>query len=66
MPAAARQPSDASFQNVAAITETILIGTIALRVDRKLRWDTAKASFVNAPEADALMARPEYREGWKL
>ncbi|MGE5125799.1 MAG: Gfo/Idh/MocA family protein [Betaproteobacteria bacterium] len=60
------QPSDASFQSVAAITETILIGTIALRVDRKLRWDAAKASFVNAPEADALMARPEYREGWKL
>ena len=60
------QPSDASFQNVAAITETILLGTIALRVDRKLRWDAANARFVNAPEADALMARPEYRDGWKL
>jgi predicted dehydrogenase len=58
-------PSDASFENVAAITETILLGTIALRVDKKLRWDAANARFVGAPEADALMTR-EYREGWKL
>jgi hypothetical protein len=58
-------PSDASFENVAAISETILLGTIAVRVDKKLRWDAANARFVDAPEADALMAR-EYREGWKL
>jgi hypothetical protein len=59
-------PSDASFENVAAISETILLGTIAVRVDGKLRWDAANARFVDAPEADALMARPGYREGWKL
>jgi predicted dehydrogenase len=59
-------PSDASFENVATITETILLGTIALRLDKKLRWDPANARFIGAPEADALMARPEYREGWKL
>jgi predicted dehydrogenase len=58
-------PSDASFENVAAISETILLGTIAVRVDRKLRWDAARGRFLDAPEADALMAR-EYREGWKL
>jgi hypothetical protein len=59
-------PSDASFESVAAITETVLIGTIALRVPRKLRWDSAAGRFVGAPEADALIARPEYREGWRL
>jgi predicted dehydrogenase len=59
------KPSDASFESVAAITETILLGTIAVRVDRKLRWDAANARFVDAPEADALLSR-EYREGWKL
>jgi len=58
-------PSDASFESVAAITETVLLGTIAVRVDKKLRWDAANARFVDAPEADALMTR-EYREGWKL
>ena len=56
-------PSDASFENVAAITETILLGTIAVRVDRKLRWDAEKVRFVDAPDADALMSR-EYRPGW--
>ena len=61
-----QQASDASFPKVAAISETILTGTIALRVDKKLRWDAAMASFVGAPEADALMQRPEYREGWRL
>jgi hypothetical protein len=59
-------PSDASFESVAAVSETILLGTIAVRVDGKLRWDAANARFVDAPEADALMARPGYREGWKL
>ena len=59
-------PSDASFESVAGISETILLGNIALRVDKKLRWDAANARFADAPEADALMTRPEYREGWKL
>jgi hypothetical protein len=60
------QPSDASFENVAALSETILIGTIALRVDRKLRWNAGDGRFVDAPEADALMLRPAYRDGWAL
>lgn len=59
-------PSDASFEKVAAISETILLGTIALRVDKRLRWDAAAFRFVGAPEADALMARPQYRDGWRL
>jgi hypothetical protein len=50
---------------VAAISETILLGTIAVRVDKKLRWDTASTRFVGAPEADALTTRP-VREGWAL
>jgi len=57
--------SDASFDKVAAITETILLGTIAVRIDRKLRWNAANARFEGAPDADALMTR-EYRDGWKL
>jgi predicted dehydrogenase len=57
--------SDASFENVAALSETILLGTIAVRVDKKLQWDSASFRFKGAPEADALMTRA-YREGWKL
>ena len=58
-------PSDARFESVYPMSEAILLGTIALRVDQKLRWDAARARFVDAPGADALMLR-EYREGWKL
>jgi len=58
-------PSDASFPSVSSISETILIGTIALRVEKKLRWDAANGRFPDAPEADALMTR-QYRPGWEL
>jgi predicted dehydrogenase len=59
-------PSDASFESVAAVSETILLGTIAVRVDKKLRWDAANQRFVGSPEADALLTRSAYREGWKI
>ena len=49
---------------MAAITETILLGTIAVRVDRKLRWD-GETPLRGRPRGRALMTR-EYREGWKL
>jgi len=58
-------PSDASFPRVAPFAETILLGTIALRVEKKLRWDAAKREFPDAPEANALMRRT-YRDGWEL
>jgi predicted dehydrogenase len=58
-------PSDASFTSVAPFAETILLGNIALRVPKKLRWNAEKGHFVDAPEADALMTR-QYREGWEL
>jgi predicted dehydrogenase len=58
-------PSDASFTAAAPFAETILLGNIALRVPKKLRWDAQKGEFVDAPEANALMTR-EYREGWGI
>jgi len=58
-------PSDASFENVYPFAETILLGTIALRVEKRLRWDTEKMTFPGVPEADALLRRP-CREGWQL
>jgi len=57
--------SDASFTRVARVGETILLGNIALRVPRKLRWNAEAGRFAGDAEADALMTR-EYREGWTL
>ncbi len=59
------QPSDAGFENVYPFAETIALGTIALRVDKKLHWDTANMQFTNSPEANKLLRR-EYRKGWEL
>ncbi|MBM4018318.1 MAG: Gfo/Idh/MocA family oxidoreductase [Planctomycetes bacterium] len=58
-------PSDACFENVYPFAETILLGAVALRVEKKLSWDTAKMAFSNSPEANALLRR-KYREGWEL
>jgi hypothetical protein len=60
------QPSDASFENVYPFAETIALGNVALRVDKKLHWDSASMQFTNSPEANRLLRRPEYRKGWEL
>jgi hypothetical protein len=57
--------SQASFERAYPFAETILIGTIAQRVERRLSWDTDRMEFPGAPEANALMRR-RYREGWEL
>ncbi len=59
------EPSDASFENVYPFAETICLGTIALRADRKLAWDEENMQFTNAPEANDLLCR-KYRKGWEL
>jgi hypothetical protein len=57
--------SDASFENAFPFAQTILIGTVALRVEKKLRWDAQSMQFTNAPDANAFLKR-KYREGWEL
>ena len=59
------QPSDARFENAYPFAETILLGTIALRVNKKLRWDAAKFEFTNSKEANDLKCRKN-REGWQI
>lgn len=59
------QQSDASFENAYPFAETILLGTIAVRVGKKLHWDAAKAEFTNSKEANDLMFRKN-RPGWEI
>ncbi len=47
------------------LSETVLLGNLALWADGKVEWDAEKLVATNAPELDALI-RPEYREGWTL
>jgi len=57
--------SDASFERVSTMAETICLGNVALRVGRKLEWDGGKREFTNSPEANELLRR-QYRPGWEL
>lgn len=56
---------DASFERAYPFAESILIGTIALRVDKKLRWDTEKGEFLNSAEANRLRTR-QNRPGFEV
>jgi hypothetical protein len=59
------RPSDARFQVLQPVTETLLLGGIALRVPQKLHWDAEAMRFTNKKEANALVTR-QNRKGWEL
>jgi predicted dehydrogenase len=56
---------DAAFEAAYPFAETILLGTIALRVPGTLHWDTEKFEFTNSGEANALKYRTN-RPGWEV
>ncbi len=58
-------PSDACFQVVQPITETLLLGNIAIRMKEKLHWHADLMKFENNEQADRLVTR-ENRKGWEL
>ena len=53
------------FDYAAMLTETILLGNVAMRAGRELEWDGPSLKFTNHPEANKLL-HFEYRKGWKL
>ncbi|MGH9593586.1 MAG: Gfo/Idh/MocA family protein, partial [Bryobacteraceae bacterium] len=52
-----------NFDVSGPFAETALLGNVALRVGKKLEWDSANLKCPNAPEADAFL-KPVFREGW--
>jgi predicted dehydrogenase len=52
-----------NFQYSGGLTETVLLGTVAYRVGKKLEWDAAALKATNCPEAASLIKK-EYRNGW--
>ncbi len=47
------------------LTETVLLGNLAVWAGKKVEWDAKNLKATNAPEVEALI-RPEYRKGWTL
>jgi predicted dehydrogenase len=54
-----------NFNYAAMLTETILLGNVAMRVGKKIEWDGPKMKVTNCAEAEQYI-KPKYREGWKL
>ncbi len=53
------------FDYAGPLTETVLLGTVAIRVPGEaLRWDAENLRVPNSPAADALL-RKTYRAGWE-
>lgn len=54
----------AGFDYSGRLTETVLLGTVALRcAGKELAWDAARMAITNAAEADQYLRRT-YRDGW--
>jgi predicted dehydrogenase len=65
-------PAGSDFEWAGPLTETVLLGNIALRNEIKeklggevMNWNPDKFSFTNMPEADQFL-HFKYREGWSL
>jgi hypothetical protein len=57
--------SAGSFIYAGPVTETILLGGVALRAGRKVNYNSAEMKITNIPEANKYLVR-EYRKGWEL
>jgi predicted dehydrogenase len=60
-------PAMSNFADYAGpLTETILLGNLAVWADgKKIEWDAKNLKATNAPEVDSVI-RPKYRHGYSL
>jgi len=60
------EKTEADFARTGPMTETILLGTVAIRCfGQKLTWDVAAMRFSNCPDAGRYLKR-QYRDGWEV
>jgi hypothetical protein len=58
--------ASSNFAYAGQLTETMLMGNIAVRfAGQKLEWDATKMVFTNSEKATKLVTK-EYRKGWDL
>ena len=57
---------ESHFLQTGPMAETIILGTVAIRVpDTVLQWDAAQMRITNSQAADKLLRR-SYRKGWEV
>ena len=55
----------ANFDYAGPLTETVLLGNVAIRTGEKLEWDAENFKITNLPDANKYLHR-DYRKGWTL
>lgn len=58
-------PTTCNFDYSGALTEAVLLGTVAYRAGQKIQWDAANLKVTNSEKAQQLIHK-EYRKGWTL
>jgi hypothetical protein len=58
-------PTGTNFDYAAALTETVLLGNVALHSGREITWDAETMQPKDGP-LDDLYIRRDYRAGWSL
>ncbi|MEP7367592.1 MAG: Gfo/Idh/MocA family oxidoreductase [Acidobacteriota bacterium] len=59
------EQSCSNFSIAGPFTEWILLGSLSLRFEGKLEWDSEKMRITNNREANELL-RPKFRKGWQF
>ena len=54
-----------NFDWAVPLTETVLLGNIAIRAGKRLDWDAAAMKFKNLDSANSLLTQ-SYQNGWTL
>jgi hypothetical protein len=57
--------SPGSFIYAGPVTETILLGAVALRAGKRVDYNSQEMKITNIPDANKYLVR-EYRKGWEL
>ena len=56
-------PAGSNFEYASRLTESVLIGNVALRAKRRIEWDSASMKVTNLPSANEFVAT-HYRAGF--
>jgi predicted dehydrogenase len=59
-------PASSDFSYSTRLMEFLLLGNVALRARKLIRWDPVGMRATNVPEADPFIKGAAYRAGWEL
>jgi hypothetical protein len=59
------RPACSNFDYASRLAEFVLLGNVALRAGKPIKWDPANMKATNVPAADRFL-KDAYRPGWEL